>query len=223
MAKGILIAAFDFSTAHEDEFHDWYDLEHIPERQRVPGFLNCQRWVGEPKLSVATYDLETVGVLKSAPYRAIGYENLSVWSKRVTAQCKRLMRFEGEQILPGEAVAPNDAGAVLVNAMNVDPAHEADFNAWYDQEHIPALAAVPGCLTARRYRATADVSHKYIALYHLASVDVQESAAWKKAVDTPWSARVRPHFRDRLRLVCCRHGADRMPGGGRAGSFREGA
>ncbi len=29
MAKGILIAAFDFAKAHEDEFHDWYDLGHL--------------------------------------------------------------------------------------------------------------------------------------------------------------------------------------------------
>src|SRR5262249_6455805 len=46
MAKGILIAAMDFSAAPEDEFHDWYDLEHIPERLRVPGFLNADRWIG---------------------------------------------------------------------------------------------------------------------------------------------------------------------------------
>src|SRR5581483_6800417 len=98
MAKGILIAAFDFSTAHEDEFNDWYDLEHIPERQRVPGFVNCERWI-DGKLSIATYDLETVEVLKSAPYRAIGYDNSSVWTKRVTAMCQRLLRFEGTQIL----------------------------------------------------------------------------------------------------------------------------
>ena len=39
MAKGILIAAIDFSGMAEDEFHDWYDTEHLPERQRVPGFL----------------------------------------------------------------------------------------------------------------------------------------------------------------------------------------
>ena len=45
MAKGILIAAMDFSAAPEDEFHDWYDLEHIPERLAVPGFLNAQRWI----------------------------------------------------------------------------------------------------------------------------------------------------------------------------------
>jgi hypothetical protein len=201
MAKGILIAAFDYSTCAEDEFHDWYDLEHVPERQRVPGFLYCQRWLNDPKLALATYDLESVGVLKSAPYRAIAYENLSVWSKRVTAKCKRLLRFEGEQILPGDKLGPTDAGAVLINAMNVDPAHEADFNAWYDQEHIPQLSAVPGCLCARRYRATDQGSHKYIAIYHLAAPEVQASGEWKKAVDTPWSERIRPHYKDRLRLL----------------------
>ena len=35
MAKGILIAAMNFSDVAADEFHDWYDTEHIPERLRV--------------------------------------------------------------------------------------------------------------------------------------------------------------------------------------------
>ena len=30
MAKGILAVAFDFSPTQADEFHDWYDLEHMP-------------------------------------------------------------------------------------------------------------------------------------------------------------------------------------------------
>ena len=37
MGRGLLVAAFDFSTAHTDEFHDWYDLEHIPERRGFRG------------------------------------------------------------------------------------------------------------------------------------------------------------------------------------------
>jgi len=111
MAKGVLIAALDFSNAAEDEFNDWYDLEHIPERQRVPGFLSCQRWIGidNPKHSVATYDLDSIAVLKSPPYQAIGGENLSPWSKRITAKCKRLLRFEGDQILLGGSATPTNA------------------------------------------------------------------------------------------------------------------
>ena len=57
MAKGLLFAAFDFSTAHADEFHDWYDLEHIPERLRVPGFLNAERWIAEDNPAIPCRDL----------------------------------------------------------------------------------------------------------------------------------------------------------------------
>ena len=38
MAKGVLVAAFEYSNVAEDEFNDWYDMEHIPERQRVLRF-----------------------------------------------------------------------------------------------------------------------------------------------------------------------------------------
>jgi len=205
MAKGLLFASFDFSGAHEDEFHDWYDLEHIPERQRVPGFLTCERWIGDenPKLAVATYDLEAVSVLRSPAYLAIGGDNLSVWSKRVTAMCQRIMRYEGEQLVPGDAVAPAGAGGLLVASMNVDPAAEHEFQEWYNTEHLPQLGAVPGTLCARRYRGIGE--RKYLALYHLANPDVSRSEAWRKAADTPWTQRMRPHFRDLLVLRCRRY------------------
>jgi hypothetical protein len=209
MAKGLLLAAFDFSGAHADEFHDWYDLEHIPERRAVPGFGACERWTGmeQSVISVATYDLDSIDVLRSEAYKAIAGENLSVWSKRVGGMCMRLLRFEGTQLTPGATTAPEGAGGLLLNAMNVAPEAEADFNAWYDEEHLPALARVPGTLTARRYRSTetGGGSHRYVALYHLQSPAVAESAAWKAAVETPWSARVRPHFRDRIRILTRRY------------------
>jgi hypothetical protein len=202
MAKGILLVAFDFTKAHEDEFHDWYDLEHVPEREAVPGFGACNRWIStqNPKHAVATYELDDLDVLRSGAYRAIAGDNLSVWSQRVTAMCKRLLRFEGAQILPGDQEAPSGAGGLLVNAMNIDSAQEEEFNRWYDQEHIPALAAVPGTLAARRFKDSKG-SHRYVALYHLASPDVQQSEAWKKAANSAWTDRLRPYFRDHLRIV----------------------
>ena len=203
MAKGLLIAGLDFSNVAEDEFNDWYDLEHIPERQRVPGFLTLQRWIGadNAKQSVATYDLDSLAVLQSSAYRAIGGENLSVWSKRITAKCGRLLRFEGEQILPGDAVAPQNAGGLLLVGMTPAPQYETEFNAWYDTEHVPALSRVPGVLSARRFRAAG--GPKYVALYHLRSPDVVSGPDWKRASElTPMPEHVRPHITDRLRLVC---------------------
>jgi hypothetical protein len=208
MPKGLLFASFDFSTAHADEFHDWYDLEHVPERLRVPGFINAERWISDesPSVAVATYDLETVGVLHSPPYEAIGYDNASVWTKRVTAMAKRILRFTGTQVRPGDLTAPAGANAVLVVSMNVDPAAEPEFNEWYNAEHLPQLGAVPGVLAARRFSAEEDQpERKYLAMYHLTGPDVTRGDAWKKAANTPWTERMRPHFRDLLRFSCRRY------------------
>lgn len=85
--------------------------------------------------------------------------------------------------------------------MNVDPAHEAEFNEWYVHEHILALSAVPGTLCARRFRDDSGGSHGYLALYHLASPDVPATEAWKTAANSPSTDRLRPHFRDHLRIL----------------------
>ena len=206
MAKGILIAAMNFSDVAEDEFHDWYDTEHIRERLAVPGFLNAERWIriNNPKDSVALYDLDNVGVLHSPPYLAVGGANGSPWTTRVTGRTKSIMRLEGEQILPGDALAPPGAAALLLIAMNVAPEHENEFNEWYNTEHLPALGAVPGVLAARRYRGTG-ATQRYAAIYHFANEGVTDTAAWKTAANTPWTERMRPRFRDFLRLDCRRY------------------
>lgn len=207
MGKGILIAAMNFSDVAEDEFHDWYDTEHIPERLAVPGFLNAERWIGaaNQRDSLALYDLDNVGVLHSAPYLAVGGANGSPWTKRVTGRTRSIIRLEGEQILPGDALAPvGQAAALLFISMNVAPEHENEFNEWYNVEHLPALGGVPGVLAARRYRGSG-ATQRYCAIYHFANPNVPNSAAWKTAANTPWTERMRPHFRDYLRLDCRRY------------------
>jgi hypothetical protein len=203
MAKGLLFMAFDFSTAHEDEFHDWYDLEHVPERLRVPGFLNAERWIADdnPMVHVATYDLDGAGVLRTPAYLAVGGGNQSVWTKRVTGMCGRIMRYVGEQLVPGDLTAPEGAGALLVASMTPDPADEAEFNDWYDNEHLPRLRAVPGVISGRRFRATdTESERRYLSLYHLRDAGVSRSEAWAAAANTPWTERMRPRLRDLLVL-----------------------
>ena len=79
----------------------------------------------------------------------------------------------------------SDRGTGLLLVMiDIDPAYEEDFNRWYDEEHIPALSAVPGTLLARRFRATDTSKQWHLALYHLESPDVVATEAWAKAVET---------------------------------------
>ena len=64
--------------------------------------------IGAPffELYETTYDLDNVGVLKSPPYQAIGGENSSPWTKRTAKFRKSLLRYEGEQLFPGDLTAP---------------------------------------------------------------------------------------------------------------------
>ena len=206
MALGILIASMNMANAAEDEFHDWYDTEHMPERVACPGFLRCHRWIGmaDRKISVATYDLDNVGVLHSPAYLAVGGDNGSPWTKRTAKFRKSILRYEGEQLFPGDRTAPSNAAALMMIGMNVAPEHEHEFNEWYNTEHVPALGSVPGVMCARRYRGTGG-TQRYVALYHLEAPEVVRSDAWRKAADTPWTQKLRPHFRDHLRFECRRY------------------
>jgi hypothetical protein len=203
---GLLAAGFNYSNVAEDEFNDWYDTEHVPERRRLKGFINAERWLGadDPKVSIAIYDLESLDVLQSAPYLAITGANLSPWATRVMAKCQHICRFAAEQIVPGNTAAPDNAGGLLLVAMNVDPQAEDEFNDWYNTEHLPRLLAVAGCLCARRFRADGG-THKYLAIYHLESPEVCSSKTWKDAVATPWTAKIIPRTSVHMRIPLRRY------------------
>ena len=49
---------------------------------------------------------------------------------------------------------------------DIDPEFEAEFNSWYDKQHVPRLLEVPGFLSAGRYTAVKGAP-KYLALYEL--------------------------------------------------------
>ncbi|AOR70526.1 hypothetical protein BBJ41_23580 [Burkholderia stabilis] len=72
---------------------------------------------------------------------------------------------------------------------DIDPAHEADFNAWYDREHMQERVAIPGFTHARRFRATDGGPRKYLALYVTDVLDVFRSDAYRRAFtqQTTWS------------------------------------
>jgi hypothetical protein len=64
-------------------------------------------------------------VAESPAYRAISGDNVSIWSKRIRAKGRRLLRFEGEQILPGDVLALERSGGLLVVGMTPPAAAEA--------------------------------------------------------------------------------------------------
>ena len=103
--------------------------------------------------------------------------------------------------LPG-ASSGQDAPWHYIVETDVLPEAEADLNAWYDQEHLPGLAAVPGTVRALRY----ECRHKGRATWPATTCTrARPSAArrgWRWATD--WSSRVRPSFRNTRRTMFAR-------------------
>lgn len=72
---------------------------------------------------------------------------------------------------------------------DVDPAHETDFNRWYDREHMQERVAIPGFQSARRFLAAGDCPRRYLALYYTDTLGVFRSEPYTRAFanQTPWS------------------------------------
>jgi len=64
---------------------------------------------------------------------------------------------------------------------DVDPAHEAAFNRFYDEEHMVHLAKVPGFLSCGRYMAVRG-GPKYLAMYELEDHNVLQTAAFRDEI-----------------------------------------
>lgn len=83
---------------------------------------------------------------------------------------------------------------------DIEPAVEDEFNAWYDEEHIPELLAVPGMLTGTRYRALVG-EPKYLAIYDARDIGVFDQPEFRRVRPTdpgatPRSKAVFPSFRN---------------------------
>jgi hypothetical protein len=110
-----------------------------------------------------------------------------------------------------DAALQQEIGTALLHVMmDIEPAWEMDFNAWYNEEHLPSLVAVPGFLSARRFSevhwtptdggatsAVADPAgrHQYLAVYEIEDPSVLDSAEYARACEmTPWTEKLAPHL-----------------------------
>lgn len=92
---------------------------------------------------------------------------------------------------------------------DVEHGREAEYDAWHTREHVPERVSAPGFRSGRRFVDRAHPVHRYFTLY-----DVDDIAAFgtPEYLDllrhpTPWSAAMRPSFRNFLRVPCLLEGS----------------
>jgi hypothetical protein len=91
---------------------------------------------------------------------------------------------------------------MLLTSMDVDASDDAEFNRWYDREHLEERVAIDGFLEARRYVAR-EGKPKYLSLYSTATFEVLDSPAYRTALanQTAWSKANIARFKNMIRAV----------------------
>ena len=91
---------------------------------------------------------------------------------------------------------------MLLTSMDIEPANEADFNRWYDREHLEERVAIDGFLEARRYVAHSG-SPKFLFLYSTRTIEVLDSPAYRARLSNPteWSKKNMARFKNMIRAV----------------------
>lgn len=211
-AGGLITVRLDVAPEHEAEFNDWYRLEHVPQLTALPGFVRTRRYFCKNAdiRYLAWYETADETVEAAADFQHI-VASPTPWSLRMRTLYGdkrermnfKLMREVGE--LAGQT---NPADAPWMYIVHTDiPDHIVDeYNAWYDNEHLPRCAAIPGVLRARRYASTGILGGtsdgpKYLTAYEMTGPDVWESPAALQARKTPWTEKMRSLFSNTRRAL----------------------
>jgi hypothetical protein len=102
--------------------------------------------------------------------------------------------------------------ALLIGWYDTDPAYQPELDAWHSKEHMPERAALPGFLTAQRFRSLRDPG-RYCVLYRVTGIEVFVSEPYLNVLNNPteWTRKMMPGVRDMNRTLCAV--AERRGGG----------
>ena len=117
----------------------------------------------------------------------------TVWQQALPdASAVKVSRLQTIFTLPGHSSEQQAVHHYVVET-DADEGWMPEISRWYDTEHMPGLAAVPGCTLAMRLfnHDHGPLSH---ALYGLVDSTTLGSPAWLAVRGTEWSSRTRPHF-----------------------------
>jgi hypothetical protein len=205
LSDTLIVVAIDVDEEQEAEFNRWHQEVGIPRLLESPGYLSavrCRAVVGEPRFTT---------MFEANPSATVKYsfdaESSFAPDSLELAKHVRLNVAVYQQIFPETGVIQGadwreegTPGAILFNRFNVLPEREEEFNAWYNDEHLPFLAKVPGTISDRRFVALKG-KQKYLARYDLTNPDVPTTEEWLKIRYSPWTMRVGRTVKDAWRNV----------------------
>ncbi|HEX2173106.1 MAG TPA: hypothetical protein VHL09_11760 [Dehalococcoidia bacterium] len=185
MADQPLLLAVQANVTPEGEraFNDWYHT-HVPHLLEVPGYRWGRRYrsVFGPVKYLAIYEIvdrtwlpRLLGPDVSARPDIVNSE-FAQWEKLSGLTDTAINVYEQIYGLPFTPTLMDRDCLLSFVTSDCRPEVEREFNAWYDESHVPNLLKVPGYISGMRFRLVEDpaldhlkMGPRYLALYEIQS------------------------------------------------------
>jgi pimeloyl-ACP methyl ester carboxylesterase len=193
---------------HLDDFNDWYNNEHGPNRLRLPFILNGLRYRAVDRLEpewMAIYDtpdLENFTLPAYTDLRTRGQQSqreIQIMPKIRIGRAFYALEHERSRsdFLRPESIQEIGSSHVLVAAKVTlhDKTHQSSYDEWFDKEHVPLLSKVPGWRRSRRFSySSLNEDHESVVqvlgLHEYETAAGLDSEEFRAATNTPWRTEI---------------------------------
>src|SRR5215831_1203930 len=148
---------------------------------------------------IAAYELDGLAVLESAAWKKAGEAGSWAGEIRPHTMNRHLTKYEW---VGGNSALTGKTPYVFWVMMDIERHREALFNELYDNEHLPLLLKLPGCVNVVRYRTETPGEPRYLCAYEVENTTLPMSKLWNETSDIGrWKPEVRPYTYNKHYIV----------------------
>jgi hypothetical protein len=197
--EGLLVELASGPPAVAGDVAAWYAERRLPAHLVAPGCTRAGYYTDTelPVSALAAFQFATAEDLDRVEHDPAlrpqdeGADRVVERTFRFERRTYRLLGSYEDPNRDQDAPPPSQSAPVLLAVWwEPRPGAEADLDAWYAEEHIPRLLAVPGWLRITRYERAGGTGPRFLALHDLADVKAMNSPGHRAATDTPWRTKV---------------------------------
>lgn len=178
LGSGAVIVWNDVAPEGREQFYDWHDKEHIPERLAIPGFRRGRRYVrrGHSPEWLTLYEATDLSVLVSPEY----LERLNSPTPLTASTLKHFRNTSRAVCRVVATLGSSSGGWALALRMAVPGEQTQAFRALLDERVFPRAMSSTGVVACHLYAADANASYTETAEARTREFDVP---AWVVLVE----------------------------------------
>lgn len=189
LGDGAVVVWNDVAPEGCEQFYEWHDKEHIPERLAIPGFRRGRRYIsaGHSPEWLTLYEAQDLGVVTSPEY----LQRLNSPTPQ-TAHTLQFFRNTSRAVCRVVlSVGSSSGGHVLAMRLDVPTAHSDDMCRFLGTKVFPGAMALTGIVACHLYVADQQASYADTAESKTREFDVPSWVLLAEATRPDAAQRVR--------------------------------